>query len=53
MLLGGAAAIALAAAAPAFADTGAAPATAVVSNNVLLKEWTGPYGGVPPWSLSE
>ncbi|HTK59493.1 MAG TPA: M3 family metallopeptidase, partial [Sphingomicrobium sp.] len=30
-------------------DTGAAPATAVVSNNVLLKEWTGPYGGVPPW----
>jgi len=49
MLLGGAAAIALAAAAPAFADTGAAPATAVVSNNVLLKEWTGPYGGVPPW----
>jgi peptidyl-dipeptidase Dcp len=29
--------------------TDAAPATAVVSNNVLLKEWTGPYGGVPPW----
>jgi peptidyl-dipeptidase Dcp len=49
LLLGGAAAIALAAAMPAFAATDAAPATAVVSNNVLLKEWTGPYGGVPPW----
>ena len=21
-----------------------------MSNNVLLKDWTGPYGGVPPWS---
>ena len=20
-----------------------------MSNNVLLKDWTGPYGGVPPW----
>ncbi len=49
LLLGGAAAIALTAAMPALAATDAAPATAVVSNNVLLKEWTGPYGGVPPW----
>ena len=22
-----------------------------VSDSVLLKEWTGPYGGVPPWNL--
>jgi len=49
LLLTGAAAIALAAGVPAFAAADAAPATVVVSNNVLLKEWTGPYGGVPPW----
>jgi peptidyl-dipeptidase Dcp len=49
MLLGGAAAIALGVAVPASAATGAATATAAVANNVLLKEWTGPYDGVPPW----
>ncbi|MCL6740804.1 M3 family metallopeptidase [Sphingomonas sp. RB56-2] len=49
MLLGGAAAIALCAAVPATAATSDAAATATVSNNVLLKDWTGPYDGVPPW----
>ena len=50
ILMSGAAAIALAAAVPAVAVTSeAAAATAAVSNNVLLKEWTGPYDGVPPW----
>ena len=48
MLLGGAAAIALAAV-PAVAASQPATATAAVANNVLLKEWTGPYDGVPPW----
>jgi len=50
MLLGGAAAIALAAAVPAVAATNqpAAPAAAV-SSNILLQDWTGPYDGVPPW----
>jgi peptidyl-dipeptidase Dcp len=52
-LLGGAAAIAFAAAWPAIAaDTAAAAAsttTAVVPDNVLLKKWAGPYDGVPPW----
>jgi peptidyl-dipeptidase Dcp len=49
MLLGGAAAIALAAAVPANAADQATTATAMVSNNALLKEWSGPYDGVPPW----
>jgi len=53
ILLGGAAAIAFAAASPAFAAepaaTGAVAATAVVPDNILLKKWTGPYDGVPPW----
>jgi len=50
MLLGGAAAIALAVTVPAAAATSqaAAPA-ATVSTNVLLQDWTGPYDGVPPW----
>ena len=50
MLLGSAAAIALAAAAPAVAapNQPAAPAAAV-STNILLQDWTGPYDGVPPW----
>ena len=51
-LLGGAAAIALAAVMPAVAAaqaTAAPAATAVVPDNILLKEWTGPYDGVPPW----
>ena len=51
ILFGGAAAIALAAATtPAVAaQAGAAAATAVVPDNILLKAWTGPYDGVPPW----
>ncbi|MFL6749950.1 MAG: M3 family metallopeptidase [Sphingomicrobium sp.] len=52
ILLGGAAAIAFAAATPAVAaDQAASTAatTAVVPDNILLKEWTGPYDGVPPW----
>ena len=51
-LLGGAAVIAFAAASPAIAadQTAAATATtAVVPENILLKKWTGPYDGVPPW----
>lgn len=51
-LFGGAAAIAFAAASPAFAADQAAAAsaaTAVVPDNILLKKWTGPYDGVPPW----
>ncbi len=50
LLLAGAAAIALAAA-PALAAqaTTAGAATAVVPDNILLKKWTGPYDGVPPW----
>jgi peptidyl-dipeptidase Dcp len=49
MLLGGAAAIALASAVPAIAADSARSATAAVSKNALLQDWTGPYGGVPPW----
>jgi peptidyl-dipeptidase Dcp len=53
ILLGGAAAIALSTiAAPAQAAdqaVAAAAATAVVPDNILLKKWTGPYDGVPPW----
>ena len=52
LLLGGAAAIALSAfAVPAFGAqaTTAGAATAVVPDNILLKKWTGPYDGVPPW----
>ncbi|MFL6748692.1 MAG: M3 family metallopeptidase [Sphingomicrobium sp.] len=52
ILLGGAAAIAFAAATPAVAaDQAASTAatSAVVPDNILLKEWTGPYDGVPPW----
>jgi peptidyl-dipeptidase Dcp len=50
LLLAGAAAIALSAA-PALAAqaTAAGAATAVVPDNILLKKWTGPYDGVPPW----
>ena len=50
LLLAGAAAIAMSAA-PAFAAqaTTAATVTAVVPDNILLKKWTGPYDGVPPW----
>ena len=53
ILLGGAAAIALSTiAAPAIAADQAAAgaaATAVVPDTILLKKWTGPYDGVPPW----
>jgi peptidyl-dipeptidase Dcp len=50
LFLAGAAAIALSAA-PALAAqaTAAGAATAVVPDNILLKKWTGPYDGVPPW----
>lgn len=48
MLLGGAAAIALATV-PAAAASKSAPAAAAVADNILLQDWTGPYGGVPPW----
>ena len=51
-LLGGAAAIAFVAASPAIAADQAAAAstaTAVVPDNILVKKWTGPYDGVPPW----
>ena len=53
ILLGGAAAIAFASATPVVAaeqaEVAAATATAVVPDNLLLKKWTGPYDGVPPW----
>jgi peptidyl-dipeptidase Dcp len=49
MLLGGAAAIALAAAVPANAADQATTATAAVASNALLQDWAGPYDGVPPW----
>jgi peptidyl-dipeptidase Dcp len=52
-LLGGAAAIAFAAASPAIAAdqsaSASSAATAVVPDNILLQKWTGPYDGVPPW----
>ncbi len=50
LLLAGAAAVAMSAA-PALAAqaTTSAAATAVVPDNILLKKWTGPYDGVPPW----
>ena len=59
ILLGGAAAIALAAGAAQAAQNAAAkpasPAAPVaaaavaVPDNILLKDWAGPYAGVPPW----
>ncbi len=53
ILLGGAAVMALAATTPAIAASTQAPAasavTVVVPDNILLKAWTGPYDGVPPW----
>jgi peptidyl-dipeptidase Dcp len=49
MLLGGAAAIALATAVPADAADQATTATAAVVSNALLQDWAGPYDGVPPW----
>jgi len=48
IVLAGASALAFAAVAPAAAQAPAQPAVAA-ANNPLLKEWTGPYGGVPPW----
>jgi peptidyl-dipeptidase Dcp len=57
ILLGGVAAIALGVGMPGVAlaagQQPAAPATAVVTNNVLLQDWTGPYDGVPPWDKVE
>ena len=47
-MLAGASALAFAAAVPTVAQTAAQPAVAA-ADNVLLKEWTGRDGGVPPW----
>ena len=50
LLLAGAGTAALIAlAAPAHAQQGAAPAATAAAQNPLLADWTGPYGGVPPW----
>ena len=52
MLLGGAAAIALAAAAPGRSPRprpGRRAARPPFPTNILLQDWTGPYDGVPPW----
>jgi len=49
MLLGGAAAIALATMPVAAATSQAAAPAATMSTNILLQDWTGPYDGVPPW----
>jgi peptidyl-dipeptidase Dcp len=51
ILMAGAAALAVTGATAAVAQT--APATAAVSNNVLLADWKGPYEGVPPWDQSK
>ena len=34
---------------PLFGQDTIKPKDAAMMNSVLLKEWTGPYGGVPPW----
>ena len=34
---------------PAVADAAPVEAAPAVPNNILLADWTGPYGGVPPW----
>jgi peptidyl-dipeptidase Dcp len=51
ILLAGSAAVALAGGfgTPAFAQSSATLAQAAVPNNVLLADWAGPYGGVPPF----
>ena len=49
ILLGGAAAIALATTVPAHAANSQGSAPAAASANILLQRWTGPYDGVPPW----
>ena len=49
ILLGGAAAVALMSAAPAAAASQPASATAATATNALLRDWAGPYDGVPPW----
>ena len=45
----GANAVLAQAAAPATDLAAAAQSTVAVPNNILLQDWTGPYGGVPPW----
>jgi len=47
-MLAGASALAIVAAALALAQSAATPAVAA-AGNVLLKQWTGRDGGVPPW----
>src|SRR5687768_9487435 len=54
LLLAGCATVPAAETSPAIAATAepAAPvaeAAPAVPNNILLTEWTGAYGGVPPW----
>jgi peptidyl-dipeptidase Dcp len=56
ILMAGAAVLATAAAMPVLAADQAATATtatAAVSNNPLLANWTGPYEGVPPWDKAK
>ena len=50
ILMAGAAVLAMGAAmAPVNAQTATTAANVAVPNNVLLADWKGPYGGVPPW----
>ena len=50
ILMAGVAVLATAAVTPAMAaQQGAAATNVAVPNNVLLADWKGPYGGVPPW----
>jgi len=53
LALGGCAAqtapVAVADLAPPVASDPVTPAAIAVPNNILLADWSGPYGGVPPW----
>jgi peptidyl-dipeptidase Dcp len=48
LLLAGASALAFLAGTPAASQT-QAPAKMTAAQNILLADWTGSYGGVPPW----
>ena len=48
ILMAGAAAL-VATSANAQASSSAAQPAAAVADNILLKDWAGPYDGVPPW----
>jgi len=41
--------VAVADLAPPLTSDPVTPAAVAVPNNILLADWTGPYGGVPPW----